>query len=506
MLPGHRGFDGIGRTPSVQVRRGAQAGQLLDRLVGRTVFAEANGIVSEHVEHTLLHQRGHTHGIACVLHEHQEGRTVGNQTAVQGDAVHDRGHAELAHAVIHVVARGIFGDYRLATLPQRQVGAGQVRRSAEQFRQQRAKGIQAVLAGLAAGDGLTLGSYLADELTGLLGEVGRQLARHPALELGRQGREFGLIRSEALVPLVLGVGTLLLGVPLGVDLRGNLERAVLPAQRLAGQGDFGVTQGSAVGFFLALLVRRTEADDGLAADQRRTIALARSFQGDLDFFCIMAVDIANHLPAIGLEATRGVIGEPAVHFTVDGDAIVIVESDQLVQAKGASQRADFMGDAFHQTAVAHEHIGVVIDDLVPVAVELRSHDLLGHGEADGIGQALTQRTGGGLDARGIAELRVTRGLAVQLAEILQVIDGQVVAGQVQQRIDQHRTMAVGQHEPVTVCPLRVGRTVLQMVAPEHFGDVRHAHRGTRVAAVGFLHGIHAEGADGIGSLTTAGHR
>ena len=44
-----------------------------------------------------------------------------------------------------------------------------------------------------------------------------------------------------------------------------------------------------------------------------------------------------------------------------------------------------------------------------------------------------------------------------------------------------------------------------MITPQNFGDIRHTHWGTRVATVGFLHSIHAEGANGIGSLTTAGH-
>ena len=462
--------------------------------------------MGEHVDHPLLHQRRHAHGVACVFHEHQEGRAVGDQAAVQGDTVHDRGHAELAHAVIHVVARSILGHHRLAALPQGQVGAGQVRRAAKQLRQQRAEGVQAVLAGLAAGDGFALGGDFTDELAGLLGEVRRQLAGHAPLELGSQRRELGLIGGEALVPLVLGVGALLLGVPLGVDLGGDFERRVVPAQRFAGQGDFGIAQGSAVGLFLALLVRRTEADDRLAADQCRACALARGFQRNLNLVGVMPVDIADHLPAIGLEAARGVVGEPAMHLAIDGDAVVIVEGDQLVQPQGAGQRADLVADAFHHAAVAEEHVGVVVDDLVAGAVELRGHDLLRQGEADGVGQPLTQRAGGGLDAGGVAELRVARGLAVQLAEVLQVVDGQVVAGQVQQRVDQHRAMAVGQHEAVAVGPLRVGRAVLQVVAPEHFGDVRHAHGGTGMAAVGFLHGIHAECADGIGSLTTAGHR
>jgi hypothetical protein len=37
-----------------------------------------------------------------------------------------------------------------------------------------------------------------------------------------------------------------------------------------------------------------------------------------------------------------------------------------------------------------------------------------------------------------------------------------------------------------------------VVVPQHFGDVGHAHRGTRVTGIGFLDGIHGQGADGVG--------
>ena len=507
VLPGHGRLHGIGRAPGVEVRRATQTGQLLDRLVGRAVFAETNGVVGEHVQHALLHQRGHAHGVARVFHEDQEGRAVGHETAVQGDAVHDRAHAELAHAVEHVVAGRVFSGDALAALPQGQVGAGQVGRTTKELRQQRAEGIQRVLAGLAAGDGLALLGDILDVGSGLLGEVGRQLTGDTALELGSQLGMGSGVGGELVVPGGFGGSAGGLGVPLGVDLGRDFERAMVPAECGAGQGDFVVAQRRTVALFLALLVRRTKTDGGLAADQGRLVhALARGLDGHLDLFGVVAVDIANHLPAVGFEALRRVVGEPALDFTVDGDAVVVVEGDQFAQAQGAGQRADFMGNAFHHAAVAEEHVGVVVDDVVAFTVELRAQHLLGDGEADGVGDALAERAGGGLDTRGVTVFRVARGTTVQLAELLEVFDAEVVTGQVQQRIDQHRTMAVGQHEAVTIGEVRVARVVLEVVAPQHFGDVRHTHGGTGVAAVGFLHGIHAQGTNGIGSLTTAGHR
>jgi hypothetical protein len=100
---------------------------------------------------------------------------------------------------------------------------------------------------------------------------------------------------------------------------------------------------------------------------------------------------------------------------------------------------------------------------------------------------------------------MARRLAVELAEVLDLLDRQVIAGQVQQRIQQHRAVAVGNHEAVAVEPLRVGRVVLQEVVPEHLGDVRHPHRHAGVPRVGLLHRIHGQGADGVGELEAGGH-
>ena len=94
--------------------------------------------------------------------------------------------------------------------------------------------------------------------------------------------------------------------------------------------------------------------------------------------------------------------------------------------------------------------------VVAGAVELVRQQLFGQRHAHGVGQALAERAGGGLDARRDADFRMARRLAVQLAEVAQLAHRQVVAGEVQQRVQQHRAVAVGQHEAVAVGPLRVG--------------------------------------------------
>ncbi|MCY1235440.1 hypothetical protein D9M72_480560 [compost metagenome] len=212
----------------------------------------------------------------------------------------------------------------------------------------------------------------------------------------------------------------------------------------------------------------------------------------------MAVDAADHVPAVSLEALRGVVVEPVHDVAVDRDAVVVPQRNQLVQLQRAGQRAGLVRNAFHQAAIAQENVGVVVDDIETGAVEFFAQQAFGQRHADRVGDALAERAGGGLHARGDAEFRVAGGLAVQLAEILQLFDRQVIAAQVQQRVDQHRAVAVGQHEAVAVGPLRVGRVVLQVPAPQRHGDIRHAHRRAGVAGIGLLDGVHGKHADGIG--------
>ena len=38
----------------------------------------------------------------------------------------------------------------------------------------------------------------------------------------------------------------------------------------------------------------------------------------------------------------------------------------------------------------------------------------------------------------------------------------------------------------------------QVAIPQHFGDFRHTHRGTRMAGISLLNCVHGQGADGVG--------
>jgi hypothetical protein len=57
----------------------------------------------------------------------------------------------------------------------------------------------------------------------------------------------------------------------------------------------------------------------------------------------VAVDLGDHVPAVGLEALGGVVEEPArgvtvaAHLAVDGDVVVVVDGDQLAEPQRAGQ-------------------------------------------------------------------------------------------------------------------------------------------------------------------------
>ena len=134
-----------------------------------------------------------------------------------------------------------------------------------------------------------------------------------------------------------------------------------------------------------------------------------------------------------------------------------------------------------------------------VVAERGVHDALAEREADRIGEALAERAGGGLDARGVTVFGMTGGLGAKLAEMLDLVDVDVfVAGQVEQGIKQHRAVAGRQDEAVAVGPVRIFRIVFQEAREQHGGDVGAAHRQAGMAGFRLFDGVHGKEADRVG--------
>ena len=489
---------------------------MLNRLVRRAVFAQADAVVGEHMDHALLHERRHADGVAAVVAEGQEGAAVGNKPTMQRHTVHDGSHAEFAHAVVDVASTlaGFVFDHGAVRIDAEvgggrrigQVGAGQVGRAAQQLGQSGSKGFQRQLRGLARGHGLGFGVGSDHGVHRGLHKVLGQRTTHAAQQFfGQCGVGF-FVGSELGVPGFFARFASRFGVPVGVHRFGYDERWRCPANGFAGELDFLGAQGLAVGFGGVGAVGAAFADGGFANNQRGLVAAGfGAGNGGRHSGGVMAVHGGNHVPAVSGKTLGRVVDKPGCNLAVDGNAVVVVQGDELVELPGACQRTRFVADAFHQATVAQEHIGVVVHHGVAFAVELTGQQLFCQRHAHRIGNALAQWAGGGFHAGRDTHFGVACGFAVQLTEVFQLFHGQLVACEVQQRINQHGAMAVGQHKAVTVEPMRVGGVVLQVLAPEGYCHIGHAHGRAGVTGVGVLNCVHGKRADCACHLLGMGH-
>ena len=84
-------------------------------------------------------------------------------------------------------------------------------------------------------------------------------------------------------------------------------------------------------------------------------------------------------------------------------------------------------------------------------------------------------------------------------EILDLVERHVgVAGEIQQRIEQHRAVPGRQHKAVTVRPFRIGSVEFQELGEQDGGDVGGAHRQAGMAGLGLLDSVHGKATDRVG--------
>src|SRR5688572_12308061 len=102
---------------------------------------------------------------------------------------------------------------------------------------------------------------------------------------------------------------------------------------------------------------------------------------------------------------------------------------------------------------------MVVDDGVAGPVEAGGEGGLGDRHPDAVGKTLSERTGRDLHPRRVSAFRVTRRPGTELAEALDLAERQVVAGEVEQAVEEHRTVTAGEDEPVAIRPAGVARVV-----------------------------------------------
>jgi hypothetical protein len=238
---------------------------------------------------------------------------------VQRHAVHRRGHAELADAVIDVAPGVIVSRQRLLALGLGVVRPRQVGRAADGRRNRRVDGLQGHFRRLARRHGRGLGDQRVDVplepfVVALAGDAAEELV-------------FLLARFEAAVPFgPFRRPTSADLAPRGEHVVRDRELLGRQPQFLAGRLDLVFAERGAVGRGSALLVGGAIADDCPAADQ------ARPLVGD------RLVERASHLARVepvafgGVPAARRVAGHHVlvarqIGRAIDGDAVVVPQHD-----------------------------------------------------------------------------------------------------------------------------------------------------------------------------------
>ena len=201
-----------------------------------------------------------------------------------------------------------------------------------------------------------------------------------------------------------------------------------------------------------------------------------------------------HVPVVGLEALGHVVAVGELGRAVDADVVVVVDVDEATESEVAGERRCFVADALLEIAVAADDERVVVADLW---AESGTQPALGDPHAHGIGEALAEGTGGDLDARRVVHLGMTGGAALPLAELLEVLEGEPVAGQVKHGVLQDAGVAGREDEAVAVRPCGVGGVVAHDAGPQHVGERCQRHGRARVPGVGPLGRVHGQAPDDV---------
>ena len=140
---------------------------------------------------------------------------------------------------------------------------------------------------------------------------------------------------------------------------------------------------------------------------------------------------------------------------------------------------------------------MVVDQLTARAVEGVREEALRERYPDRVRDALPERTRRDLDARRMPALGVTRSPRAPLTEAAQVIEREVEAREVKQRVLQNAGVPARQYEAVAMLPMGVGWIGAQEALEQRVAKRRERHRRPRVARVRALHRIHREPADRV---------
>ena len=250
----------------------------------------------------------------------------------------------------------------------------------------------------------------------------------------KEGRQLCIVGTPCgiiLLPGAMRCGTLRLEFgKVGGDFGGDEELLLGKTESLAGLvGELHAR--FAVGLVGALDLGDAFADHGAAHDHvRLTLGGLGMVVGGEDGVHVVAVDLLD-VPAVGLVAGGHILALADVEHGVEGNVVGVEEEDQVVESEMPCKRGGLAGNTFLKATVSAEDYDMVVEDGVLGCVEAGRRHLLRHGDTDAVGHALAEGAGGCLDPRSLVELGMAGGDAVELTELLELVERKIKAGQVE---------------------------------------------------------------------------
>ncbi|MBV6465850.1 MAG: hypothetical protein PGMFKBFP_01136 [Anaerolineales bacterium] len=408
-----------------------------------------------------------------------------------------------AHAEVEVASlRGLFLEVGQA-VNAGVVRGGQVGGAAQQFRDDRRQRVDDLARGGARRHAFRVRGEDGQEFRPAF----RQDARQPAFQFHAFVGIGLFVRAEFFVPFRFQFVAALDGLAVEIQhVVGDVEARLLgPVEILFGGVQFLVAQRLAVGFGRPLFFRRAETDDGAAHNDGRTRVGFGGADGGVYRLHVVSVRHVLDVPAVGFEAFAAVFGEGQIGGAVNRDVVVVVKIDEFAELEMSRQRCGFGGDALHQIAVGDDGVDEVVEQFGGVdRREVRGGD--GHAHAGG--ESLPERTGGHFHAGSQSVFGMAGRAAAPLTEVLQLVEREAVAGEMQERVEQHRTVSARKEEAVASRPFGVVRVVAQVTRPDDEGHGGRAHRQSGMSRIGLLDrvgGEETDGVDGSGFEVVSGH-
>src|SRR5438477_7952855 len=294
--------------------------------------------------------------------------------------------------------------------------------TAEQPRQARGDRVQHMSRRVAAGDALRVGRKRRNVSVPPLREVA---PLHPLALISelRISVAVALEERQPFRPQLLPAGTEIFREMLVDAFRHEKLRVLRPVIKALGQLDLGFAQRLAMSARGILLMRRTVADMAFDNDQTGPIV---DPLGDSDRFgdALAVVGVADplHMPAIGEKPPGDILAERESGVAFDRDVVAVVDPAEIAEPQMAGHRSRLAADAFHHAAVTAQREDIVIEQPKILSVEVARQPVGRDRHPDAGRNPLPQRAGRRLDTGGPMIFRVTRALAVELAEPLQIVE------------------------------------------------------------------------------------